>query len=46
MHRPYSEKTLNCIVNNGKNYNEIIKYIDVMQTLFNNSVQLENEIVC
>ena len=43
--RPYSDKTLNCLINTGDNYNEVLHYVEFMQKLTRYQLPLENEII-
>lgn len=40
----YSNKTLNCLVNRGQGTSEMLRYIDRIQELADNSLPLENEV--
>jgi len=42
--KPYSDKTLNCLVNRGIHTNKYLEYISILKKLTNDSVKLENEI--
>jgi UDP-N-acetylmuramate dehydrogenase len=43
--QPFSNKTINCLVNRGQGTDEMIRYINEMKKLTNNKVPVENEIV-
>ncbi|WP_405410890.1 UDP-N-acetylmuramate dehydrogenase [Maribacter sp. Asnod1-A12] len=43
--QPFSNKTINCLVNRGQGTSEMVRYIEEITDLTNNSVPLENEIV-
>ncbi|WP_068471645.1 FAD-binding protein [Saccharicrinis aurantiacus] len=43
--QPFSDKTINCLVNRGQGTDEMIRYIQEMKQLTNNNVAIENEIV-
>ena len=43
--QPFSDKTMNCLVNNNITTKEAIEYINIIKKLTKNSVPLENEIV-
>lgn len=43
--QPFSDKTLNCLVNRGQGTDEMIRFIRYLETLINGRVPLENEIV-
>lgn len=43
--QPFSDKTMNCLINNNITSKEAIEYINIIKRLTKNSVLLENEIV-
>ncbi|MBP1675644.1 MAG: FAD-binding protein [Bacteroidetes bacterium] len=43
--QPFSNKTMNCLVNRGQGTDEMIRYIEEIKTLTNNLIPIENEIV-
>lgn len=43
--QPFSDKTMNCLINNNIKTEEAIEYINVIKKLTKNSIPLENEIV-
>lgn len=43
--QPFSDKTLNCIVNRGQGTDEMIRYIEEMTKLTKGKIPVENEIV-
>jgi len=45
QHQPFSDKTLNCLVNRGQGTKEMVRFIRQMEELTSGLVPLENEIV-
>lgn len=43
--QPFSNKTLNCLVNRGQGTAEMVRYIREIQTITNSEIPLENEVV-
>lgn len=43
--QPYSDKTLNCLINRSQGTVKLLEYISVMRKLLKNSVEIENEIL-
>lgn len=43
--QPYSDKTLNCIINSRDNYADVLRYIDKMREITRNELRMENEII-
>lgn len=43
--QPYSEKTINMLINNGHHTDELLDYIRQIQDIIGDSIPLENEIV-
>lgn len=43
--QPFSDKTINCLVNRGQGTDEMIKYINDMQSIIDGEIRLENEIL-
>jgi UDP-N-acetylmuramate dehydrogenase len=43
--QPFSDKTLNCLVNRGQGTNEMLRFIKQMEDLVGDAIPLENEIV-
>lgn len=43
--QPYSDKTLNCLVNNGCSTDELVNYIEIIEDLTDGRIRVENEIV-
>ncbi len=43
--QPFSNKTINCLVNRGQGTDEMVRFIEEMKELTENSIPLENEIV-
>lgn len=43
--QPFSNKTLNCLVNRGQGTDEMVRYIDEINKLTDNSLPVENEVV-
>ena len=43
--QPYSDKTLNCLINKAQGTKELLEYISFMRNLLNNSIEIENEIL-
>jgi len=43
--KPFSNKTINCLVNRGQGTEEMVRFIEEMKDLTDNSISLENEIV-
>lgn len=42
---PYSEKTLNCLINRGRGTSEMLQYIKLLDRLIGDEIPIENEIV-
>jgi len=42
--QPYSDKTLNCIVNRGQDTKEILEYIYTLRKIISSDVKIENEV--
>ena len=43
--QPFSDKTLNCVINNGHHTDELLDFIDQMRSLVGKHVPIENEVV-
>lgn len=43
--QPFSDKTINCLVNRGQGTDEMVRYIRELETIINDQAPLENEIV-
>lgn len=43
--QPFSEKTINCLVNRGQGTDEMVRYIRELEEIINDRAPLENEIV-
>ncbi len=43
--QPFSDKTLNCLVNRGQGTEEMVRFIRQMEDLVSGQIPLENEIV-
>lgn len=43
--KPYSDKTLNCLVNSRIHTDQSLEYIELLKKITNNQVKLENEIL-
>lgn len=43
--QPFSDKTINCLVNRGQGTDEMVRYIRELETIINDRAPLENEVV-